>query len=285
MLLSIIIPVFNVEEYLPQCLDSVLHVYYAGIEDYGPNWMSLVCIDDGSTDSSLEILREFESQHNFAIVKSVPNGGAGYARNIGLQNASGDFIYFLDSDDYILPDAFLNVLNLLESDVDIVCGNAYYGDEGQLMKECSFSTNSGGEFCKKLYELTNIYYPCQLWVYFYRKAFLESNRIVFPKGIVCEDEEFTWTALSYARKVIKRQNIIVFHRQNRIGSVMNNISTKHIHSLIQVSRHLYTTSFLSGVEQWIRSGLSANVKILLFPAGDTGSTLWAPWLRVFSVRC
>ena len=90
---SIVIPVYNVEKYLKQCLESVVNQTLDKIE--------VICINDGSTDNSLNILKEYEKKYNNIIIIDQENKGPGFARNIGMKRASGKYIYFLDSDDYI----------------------------------------------------------------------------------------------------------------------------------------------------------------------------------------
>ena len=91
--ISVIIPVYNVESYLRQCLDSVVNQTFEDIE--------IICVDDGSTDGSLDILNKYASSDNRFKIISQPNQGLGTARNNGLKLACGNYIYFLDSDDYI----------------------------------------------------------------------------------------------------------------------------------------------------------------------------------------
>ena len=92
-LISVIIPVYNTAEYLPRCLDSVINNGYKNLE--------IICVNDGSTDSSPEILRRYEKNDSRIKVIDVPNGGVSRARNIGLDNASGEYIAFIDSDDRV----------------------------------------------------------------------------------------------------------------------------------------------------------------------------------------
>ena len=103
-LLSIIIPVYNVEKYLAQCLDSVL---YPDMPEY-----EIVCVNDGSTDSSPAILSQYAAKYPGQIrIVNRPNGGLGAASNTGIENALGKYITFLDSDDYYAPGAVAEMLD------------------------------------------------------------------------------------------------------------------------------------------------------------------------------
>ena len=101
-LISIIIPVFNVEQYIPQCLSSVLRQSYKNLE--------IICIDDGSTDSSLDILRHYQQTDTRIRVISQTNKGVAAARNLGLNLASGELLIFIDSDD-CLDDTFFETIH------------------------------------------------------------------------------------------------------------------------------------------------------------------------------
>ena len=94
MKISVIIPVYNVESFLPQCLDSVVNQSYRDIE--------IICVEDCSTDSSMQILRDYAQNDNrIKIIQNTKNLGLGLARNVGLEYATGEYIHFLDSDDWI----------------------------------------------------------------------------------------------------------------------------------------------------------------------------------------
>lgn len=92
-LVSVIIPIYNTARYLPRCLDSILNNDYKNLE--------IICINDGSTDNCLEILKEYENKDDRILLIDVPNGGVSKARNLGLDYATGDYICFIDSDDWI----------------------------------------------------------------------------------------------------------------------------------------------------------------------------------------
>ena len=93
VMISVIVPVYNVENYLGKCLDSLINQTYKDIE--------IICINDGSTDNSLNILREYEQMDSRIIIIDQKNGGLSNARNIGLKEAAGEYIMFVDSDDWI----------------------------------------------------------------------------------------------------------------------------------------------------------------------------------------
>ena len=107
-LVSIIIPVYNVEKYLQQCVGSVLAQTYKHLE--------IVLIDDGSTDQSPRMCDEYAAQYENIYVFHKQNGGASTARNIGLENAKGEYIFFLDSDDWLEPNALETMITTAKSE-------------------------------------------------------------------------------------------------------------------------------------------------------------------------
>ena len=111
-LLSVIIPVYNSETFLRKCLDSILHQTYPNIE--------LILIDDGSTDDSVNICLDYTHQYTNIRVVQSSNGGASKSRNIGLRLAKGDYITFVDSDDFLQPDIYTAAINAFDESVDIV---------------------------------------------------------------------------------------------------------------------------------------------------------------------
>ena len=119
--ISVIIPVYNVEKYLDRCIKSVLNQTYTDFE--------LILIDDGSTDKSGEIADSYAKSDSRVIVKHVKNGGSSSARNIGLDIASGEYITFIDSDDYVDSDYLETLEKNMTDDVDLVATQAEYSNE------------------------------------------------------------------------------------------------------------------------------------------------------------
>ena len=134
MKLSIVIPVYNTEAWLRKCLDSLLP---KGTKDSGTDSgqtpeLELVCVNDGSTDGSAAILREYAERYPPLItVIETPNGGLGHARNTGLEAAKGEYILFVDSDDYLTPGAVEEMLDVLDRNqgVDAVVFDLVHVDE------------------------------------------------------------------------------------------------------------------------------------------------------------
>lgn len=224
---SVIIPIYNVQDYLVACLDSVLHQTYTDFE--------VVCVDDCSTDDSLEILKEYaQNDARIKIWENEENRGQAYARNIGLSNATGDFVLFVDADDLICP-------NLLEkcieaaNDSDMVCFDYRQvmdseTDVKQDRYQIPDGLYSGGDFfaeavCKE----SIIIAP---WSKFYRRDFLIKNHITFYNGIIYEDVLFSFQCYIKARKVCSLNRKLYTYRVRKQSTMRAEITEKNIGSYI-----------------------------------------------------
>lgn len=209
---SIIVPVYNVESYLKKCIESLINQTYSNIE--------ILLIDDGSLDNSLKICYEYSEKHGNIEVYHKSNGGLSDARNYGLSKASGNYIMFVDSDDYISIEACQNFYNaLINEDVDIVTGNCIRVEqdvqEYQMFSQ-SIGICSGKEFIKKQLEKRTFHITA--WRNVYRKKFLLENNLFFKKGIYHEDEQWTPRVFLPAKKVMNT-DIIFYYHVIREGSI------------------------------------------------------------------
>jgi len=185
-MLSVIVPVYNAEVCLSRCLDSLLN---QGVEDY-----EVICVNDGSTDGSLEILNGYVERHSDVVrVITQVNGGVSKARNAGLDAARGDVVAFCDADDYLVPNAYDYLLkNFWRSDIDVLKYNSVTLDRRMLKvweepKHVSgkiLFEGSGHDFyCK--------FHPCFVWCNLYRKLFLDQHNIRFGQQGYAEDIAFS----------------------------------------------------------------------------------------------
>ena len=182
-LVSIIVPVYNVEEYILKCLKSLSSQKYKNIE--------VIAVDDGSTDNSGKICDDFKDER-FRIFHKK-NGGLSSARNFGIKKAKGEILAFVDSDDFVKEDFIEKMLERMVDDVDIVvCG---YNDE-KPKEETLSGRMATIRFLTKQENIDLI-----TWNKVYRKSLFLDNNIWFPKGQKHEDTLTTYKVLSKARKV------------------------------------------------------------------------------------
>lgn len=237
ILLSIIIPVFNVEQFLRKCLDSI----FANNVNFGE--VEIICVNDGSTDSSPDILLDYKTKFQDLIIINKTNGGLSDARNSGLIIASGKYIYFLDSDDFLIDNSLNSIITILHDwNLDIYCFNCILSNTNSLYFNVKYNPTSvmrGKDYISEFYHENNFFPPSPVCLYIYRKGFLLEKNLSFLDQIFHEDELFTPQALVLAKK-IKLFNFPIFcYTIGRENSIMNSQNLKHINDLLLVNRHLH----------------------------------------------
>lgn len=195
-LISIVIPVYNVEKYLEKCLQSVKNQTY--------NHFEVILVNDGSTDSSLSICEKFVNQDKRFSVLSKENGGLSSARNFGIKKAKGSFITFVDSDDYIVKDYLSHLVAGIKSETSIVCSKFFLVDEkGNLLTKKEAPKKKSEvvsiEESIKIFLLQNGY-DHSAWGKLYPVSFFET--ISFPEGKLYEDMGTTYKLLKLASEVV-----------------------------------------------------------------------------------
>ena len=213
--LSIIVPVYNAEKYLPECLDSMEKLEEKNIE--------FLLVNDGSTDSSESICREFEKRDDRFVVISKENGGVSDARNVGMSVAKGNYIMFLDADDILNTDQFHKVVPYLKSDrYDMVAFEYYtYISEDKIIKETYGSDQRGNDDPERINELmyaSSKFNQC--WGKLLKKSVIDKYGISFPKELkIGEDYMFMANFVRCADCMCTDETGLVFYRQHS-GSAM-----------------------------------------------------------------
>lgn len=213
-LISIVIPVYNVEKYLEKCLQSVQNQTY--------NHFEVILVNDGSTDSSLSICEKFVNQDKRFSVLSKENGGLSSARNFGIKKAKGSFITFVDSDDYIVKDYLSHLVDGIKSETSIVCSKFFLVDEkGNLLTKKEAPEKKSEvvsiEGSIKIFLLQNGY-DHSAWGKLYPVSFFET--ISFPEGKLYEDMGTTYKLLKLASEVVFLDAYDYAYSQ-RPNSIMN----------------------------------------------------------------
>lgn len=230
---SFIIPVYNVAPYLRECLDSVL-------AQTCPDWEA-VCVNDGSTDDSLAILQEYAAKEKRIHVINQPNEGLSSARNNALFETHGEYIFFLDSDDWIVPDT-LERLNKHIDGQDMICfaGQKYIEAEKSYHKPDMFqpvSYSSGMDYYNaNALQPRDFPFVCVV-LRLYRRQYLFDNRLFFTEGIYHEDNLFAPLACYYATKVTVIPDCLYIYRV-RSGSIMTTNIHERIKDMTKISNSL-----------------------------------------------
>jgi glycosyltransferase involved in cell wall biosynthesis len=228
MKLSIIVPCFNVEEHIIRCLTSLVK---QGIpeQDY-----EIIVIDDESTDNSKNLVIEFQKNYSNIKIYSQKNKGLGAVRNRGIKLAKGDYIYFIDSDDYLAYNTMNIILNLsIKNNVEISGFQTTLTEELNLFKSKTdnlidkTNVSTGIEFMLK-----SKMHRSEAWWYLLKREFLISSGHIFEEGKFMEDIVFTFRILTDAKRFMFLP--IDAHRYYKNpNSIMNNESQKHLTKLIE----------------------------------------------------
>jgi len=228
MKLSIIIPVYNVERYVNRCLMSVIN------QPILSNNYEVIIVNDGSTDDSLSIINETIIGQDNIIVVSQENGGPGAARNKGLSLAKGEYIWFVDSDDWITENCLNIIIPLLNQDIDCLtfkC-NRYIDSVNNQIESIPFEGIKSGIDLTKMHKVS-IQSPYSI---FKRTIFFDNN-LFFDKDIYYEDSELTPKLYYYARKCMFLDEVCYSYFQ-REGSIMSSFSLKKALDILHVNENL-----------------------------------------------
>lgn len=230
MKISIIIPMFKVEEFIERCLNSCVH------QDIPKDEYEIICVNDGSPDRSAEIAREKAKLYINIVVIDRMNGGLSAARNTGLRNAKGEYIFFLDSDDWIKENSIATIYKKCkESNLDMlrICAADMIGEEAR--RRFSYS-NEGEVLTGKEILRKGIVFCAPFSIY--KRQFLFENNLWFYEGIYHEDNEFTPRAFFKAKQVGTINDVFYYVYQNP-NSITRSFNTKKAFDNIIVMNSLH----------------------------------------------
>ena len=247
---SVVIPVYNVEQYLRECVDSVLRQTYSSYE--------IILVDDGSTDSSGSICDAYAAKDNRISVIHKANGGLSSARNAGLEKSKGKYVYFLDSDDYIVEDALEKLVGTAEKEnAEIVFFDAVsFADDcfkvsqnyisQNYTRKHGYETDKGSEVFAKLQSNGEFHSAVQLMLI--SKKLLENKHISFKDGIYYEDMLFTYQVFCGAEAVSQSKEALYYRRYRSDSIMTSEKNTKHFISFTKVYEEVKKFSEEIGVE-------------------------------------
>lgn len=304
---SVVVPVYNAQEHLRQCLDSILAQTLTDFE--------LICVDDGSIDASLGILREYSARDARMKVLQQEHGYAGRARNLGMSQASAPYLVFWDADDYFMPDALKKMhAKCVKDDADIcVCGAKRYYEE--LQQEISVSS-----YVKKSFMPDTIPFSSQdnqeyilnftnesVWNKMFRRSFVQEQGLAFQPVRNGDDVFFVACALCLAKRITVVFDRLVCYRTLQRKSLVGSMEANPlapVRAWIDVRRELDERGALPK-NSYIRKAASAAAyslhnmstwdtfaelfellrtdglqEMLLLPVQDEGFYI-APWHREF----
>lgn len=193
--ISVIVPVYNTQKFLEKCLESIINQTFKDIE--------IICINDGSTDNSMSILNDYSEKDSRIKIINQKNAGLSCARNTGINNAKGEYIGFVDSDDWIDLDFFEKLYNAAKNyDADIASAGikrvrSYKWKYHLKIKEEEVTENTDRKFV-----LCDVPEKCYVWNKIYRLGKIKQFSLYFEAGIYFEDRCFTCEALSKLKRLV-----------------------------------------------------------------------------------
>ncbi len=221
---SVIVPIYNMEEYLEECLNSIISQSLLDIE--------ILCLDDGSTDKSLKILQEYAKKDDRIVVVSQENIGVGATRNRGISLARGEYVAFLDPDDWYPEKDVLKILyEKAEENAALICGGSFSEYNNGIIK-----SHYDGEFAKytfneeKFIEYSDFQFDYGYVRFIYKRVFLVENCINFPNYLRFQDPPFLVKAMVFAKKFYAIPNIVYRYRK---GHKVVNWDNRRVNDMVR----------------------------------------------------
>ena len=251
--ISVIIIMYNVEKYIDKCLESIINQSYTNLE--------IICVNNGSTDNSLNIVKKYEKEDNrIKIINYNYNNGPSYARNSGLLEATGDFVSFVDGDDLLVKNAYERIVYHIQDDIDIVWFEPKIMYENYELYKYWYKSDENWynlKYSGRIYLTDNmfIYSDCNVWNKIFRLEKIKEANVKFPVGVIYEDAVFCYNTFLNIRKVyFLKEKLYIYNRHN--NSLMD--KTKNKNNKIGID-HI---KILDNIyEYWSKNGFYKNKSI------------------------
>lgn len=238
--ISVIVPVYNVEKYLAKCIESIINQTYKDLE--------IICVNDGSTDNSLQILESYAKNDDRIKIVNRENGGLSAARNSGLDVAAGEYCYFVDSDDWIELDTIEKLIHIITSyNVDVVVHSALNIAEDE---SCVITAKNNNQWFEKRSKHDGVYdvpleinrkIPAVAWNKLYKMEIIKQYNCRFHEGLVNEDELFIWTYMIHCKNYyyLNEKLYNYFRRSDSIMGLRNN--SPKVLDILKIEELIYKT--------------------------------------------
>lgn len=294
-MISIIVPCYNQIQFLPRCLDSLMRQTFRDIE--------ILCVNDASTDATLDIINEYKKQDRRIKLVDVHHGGLGWARNCGIQEATGKYVMFCDSDDEFIPVTCERLFYTIEdNNCDVAMSSA------KIVYECDSHMKSSDDVYYNL-KFTGSFensrdiinkVDVSVWNKIFKKSLIDKYNIKFIEGRLYEDASFTWKYFAIAKKFYCVQDQLYIYYRHK-GTIMNktfakaNKSIDHIYVADNIYEFLLENNLFEGFMDEFFSFYKSNA-ILAKKYGDSGSRkeidaldnqLWnkyLPWIKKREIK-
>lgn len=256
VLVSIIVPVYNIQEYIVECLKSILNQSFNDIE--------IIVVNDGSTDYSLKYVKDLSINNDKITIISGENEGLSAARNKGLKVSKGEYIYFCDGDDYISKYTIEKCIDLIKKyTADIVVfeaetvGNTYKADKEHYYFFEKIGVDdetviNGLDFYKRYYKRINIINTPLMFI---KKNFLLTNKLMFTEGLLYEDIDFYNKIINKNPKLVLSRAKLYFRRYRENSIVTSDVEYKNIHSYIYIIHQMMTQTTCDLIKEFTYVGI------------------------------
>lgn len=261
--ISIIVPVYNVSDYLVDCVNSIINNGFCGIE--------LILVDDGSIDGSSELCDEFARKNSFSSVIHQKNAGVSAARNAGLDIAKGDWIWFVDADDMIVNGKMIQ--NILGTKADLIMFGYQELKDNVILGTTTYDDCK--DMTKDMFLENHVSYF--VWNMLFKRDIIEKYHLRFSEGVrMGEDLEFQYKYLIHSQHPMSLSTPLYIYRK-REGSAVNNIKSRN-HAVtdgLVILKNLLDYIQQYGVKEtvWIDLRLQGLMKLLLYSAYHAGNEL------------
>ncbi|SEQ06129.1 glycosyltransferase family 2 protein [Epilithonimonas lactis] len=274
MKLSIIVPIYNAEKYIEKCLESLVQQSYANLE--------IILINDGSTDSSIEICRQFATYDHRIKILEQSNGGPAKARNYGMLNTTGDYIGFVDADDYVEIDFFEKMIQAsISSNADIIISNIKEIKSSNVIlntlpKNRIINKNEIKDLVIKQYYTSYLGNLASLFNKIYKKSFIKRNELLIDEQrIRAEDYWFNFEAFSKAESCFAIDNMGYIYNTFSENSIMKSFRSSQYqdflttrYKLLEYNKTLlfeinysdWDTTFINHTNEFILQGIEFRQK-------------------------
>ena len=231
---SVIVPIYNVSNFLSKCLQSIIEQSFKDIE--------IICINDGSTDNSLDILNSFARLDERIVLINQPNQGVSKARNNGLAAAKGKFLLFIDGDDYIASD-FIEKLHAkaVKTGAEIVASNTVYDEGGRLIKNNFISKQTfkiNKEILSSIEDKASFAKSVVVWGKLYSNKLIRKYNLSFLENSRFEDNEFSFLSAVLAEKIAYEKDAKLYYVIHSASLMANVFNTDTIFDFIKVFKEI-----------------------------------------------
>ena len=252
LVLSIIVPVYNVQRYLKKCIDSLLS------QDIERSAYEIILVDDGSTDEGEKVCDTYAANYPNVSVIHQKNQGLSVARNVGLGQAGGKYVLFVDSDDFIQDNVLASLVECMrQNDLDILRFNFTRIDENGFLNTSHVA--SSGVYNGHDYLINHLGFECYAWQFLLKRDLLIDNNLYFKPGIIFEDSEWTPRVMEKAQRV-SEVDLNVYYYLQRGGSITKDRAERVIRGQLDLIDYLSTQMSRLEDKRW-HQGMIAHTAV------------------------